>query len=45
MSTHYYYKEGHMGIGLDSKISLPFTLPYAVLLYLKSNDKNKIHEV
>lgn len=41
MSKSYYYKEGCKPIGPSTKITLPFTFPYMILLFLKVNNQKK----
>lgn len=43
MSNNYYYKESYKPIGPKTKISLPFTIPYTILLFLKSNNQEKTY--
>ncbi len=39
----YYYKDVKTSIGPQSRITLPLTLPYTILLFLKANNQNTIY--
>lgn len=43
MSKNYYYKKKYKPLGPDTKITLPLTLPYKFLLFLKENNQKKIY--